>query len=91
MDNKEQKISKLLLETGQAHHSAFFEVDGEDPEWPIWYADFTYEQMTEFLQNNFTKSEFIYALVHLSKVQPQEAPNTPWSDYYASFLVDNYG
>ena len=34
-------IAKLLRETGHAHHEAFAATDGADPDWPIWYAEYS--------------------------------------------------
>lgn len=31
-------LASLLRETGQAHHQAYIDTDGDDPEWPRWYA-----------------------------------------------------
>ena len=32
------KFGNPLKEVAKAHHQAFVETDGEDPDWPIWYA-----------------------------------------------------
>jgi hypothetical protein len=34
-----RQLEKLLRETGRAHHQAFIETNGVDPEWPLRYAD----------------------------------------------------
>ena len=39
MTNNTEQIAELLALTGKTHHAAFIEVDGDDPEWPLWYAD----------------------------------------------------
>lgn len=90
MKNNKQEIIKLLNETGKAHHQAFIEVDGDDPEWPIWYADYSFEDLEGLLANEFTKSEYIYTLVLLSKIQKTEAPNVPWAEFYTQYLVNEY-
>jgi hypothetical protein len=33
-------LANLLNETAEAHHKAFAATEGEDPDWPIWYADY---------------------------------------------------
>ena len=38
-----QQLEELLRETGEAHHQAYIETDGADPEWPLWYADYLRE------------------------------------------------
>ena len=34
-----EAIIDSLVETAEAHHKAFSATEGEDPDWPIWYAD----------------------------------------------------
>ena len=34
------QLKGLLREVGEAHHQAYIETDGADPEWPLWYADY---------------------------------------------------
>jgi hypothetical protein len=38
--NLNQQLQELFREVGKAHHQAFIETDGADPEWPLWYANF---------------------------------------------------
>ena len=52
-------LANLLNETAEAHHKAFAATEGEDPDWPIWYANYLLEKMREMLKAKFTKSELI--------------------------------
>lgn len=36
-----QQLEGLFNEVGEAHHQAYIETDGADPEWPLWYADYS--------------------------------------------------
>ena len=72
-----ERLSQLFAETGQAHHQAYLETDGFDPEWPLYYADYLLEPLKEALGADFTKSELIYLLVRLAGEQPLEAPGAP--------------
>lgn len=90
MEGKIQAIADLLSETQRAHHQAYIDTDGFDPEWPIWYADYLSHRLPPLLGTNMPKSELIYLLVHLSKIQPAEAPDASWSHYYARYLVERY-
>ena len=85
-----QEIADLFKETGKAHHQAFIETDGDDPDWPIWYADYLHQKLGEILNARFTKSELVYLLVLLSKEQPLQAPGADWSIYYGKFLAERY-
>lgn len=85
-----QELADLLCETQRAHHQAYIDTDGFDPEWPIWYADYLMPRLRPRLGPDKSKSELIYLLVHLSRIQPAEAPDASWSHYYARYLVGQY-
>ena len=90
MNKKIDELMNLFKEAGQAHHQAFEEVDGFDPEWPLWYADYLFEKIPPVLGAELTKSELVYLLIHLSKIQPAEAPDQEWHRYYARYVVEHY-
>jgi len=56
-----------LNETAEAHHKTFAATEGEDPDWPLWYADCLLEKMRKMLKAKFTKSELIYLIVMAEK------------------------
>ncbi len=85
-----QRLADLFRETGSAHHQAFIETDGADPEWPLWYADHTVEKLHELLNAEFTKSELVYLIVMAENERTLRAPGAPWPQYYARFFVDRY-
>ncbi len=85
-----EHLALLLEATGRAHHQAYIETDGFDPEWPIWYADDLQENLAVALGREITKSEIIYSLVFLSKEQPVAAPDAWWPDFYARYFLEHY-
>src|SRR5919199_1474026 len=68
-----RQLEALFHEVGEAHHEAYIETDGADPEWPLWYADFLLERLGELLDANFTKSELVHMLVLVAAEQPLRA------------------
>ena len=38
-DDKSTRIAALLHEAGETHHTVYRIVDGDDPDWASWYAD----------------------------------------------------
>ena len=82
-------IGKLLLDTGRAHHAAFAETDGVDPEWPIWYAEYLQVKLGNLLDTQFTRSELIYLLVMADREQAQSTGGD-WLMFYADFFIDRY-
>lgn len=84
------ELAILLNETAEAHHKAFAATEGEDPDWPLWYADYLIEKMRQMLNAKFTKSELIYLLVMAEKKNGVVAPKAYWPRFYAKFFVNRY-
>ncbi|MEM9932298.1 MAG: hypothetical protein AAF824_01745 [Bacteroidota bacterium] len=86
--SKKQQLAKLFLETGKAHHQAFQETGGEDPEWPIWYAEYLQEKLSDLLPSSLSRSKLIYELVRLEE---EGLPTgMDWTQVYARKLLDKY-
>lgn len=90
MDEAITKLAELFMETGHAHHQAYIETDGADPDWAVWYADYLYDKLPDHLGVQPHKSEIIYLLMRLSYVQPMDAPSAKWPRYYAKWLLERY-
>ncbi len=75
-DKLTDELANLLNETAEAHHKAFAATDGEDADWPIWYADYLLDKMRGMLNSKFTKSELIYILVSAEKENGRMAPDS---------------
>lgn len=90
MSDVNQQLIDLFQQTAQAHHNAFGDTDGFDPDWPLWYANFLFDKLPPALKTNMTQSELVYLLVHLSKTQPEETPDVDWQQFYADYLVKHY-
>ena len=85
-----QRLSELFKETGQAHHQAFIEVDGNDPDWPLWYAEHLHEPLGEHLSATLTKAELVDMLTLADKEHNARAPDAEWPRYFAQFLAERY-
>jgi hypothetical protein len=85
-----KQIAELFAEAGSAHHQAFIQTAGADPEWPLWYADYLHQKLAQMLSAGFTKSELVYLLVGLEKEMGLRAPGAIWPAYYAEALVKRY-
>ena len=85
-----EKMESLLTETAEAHHEAYADSDGVDPEWPLWYAGYLQERLRTLLEAELTKSELVYLLLRLEKRQALEAPGGSWAHYCAHELVSRY-
>lgn len=88
MTDQMEQVAKLLLETGQAHHAAYIEVDGDDADWPLWYANYLQKRLPPLLGKNLTISELVYLMIDLEQQQRVEEPDSSWYNYYARRLVE---
>lgn len=89
-DETTKAIEALLTETGAAHHEAFLETDGADPEWALWYAQHLQKPLGEALGEELTQTDIVVCLVFLEGEHAASAPDEPWSAYYARRLVERY-
>jgi glutaredoxin len=84
-------IASLLEETGRAHHAAFAATDGEDPDWPIWYAEHTQAAFAERFGMTFSKSQLIYCLMTADFEHRARAPEIAWPEFFATEMLTRYG
>ncbi len=82
-----QKLIDLFKETGPAHHQAYHDTNGEDPEWPLWYARYMQTRLSDLLQMPVTQSKLVQLLVSAAEDQERNAPKADWTEYYADFLL----
>ena len=90
MDSLQARIADLLRQTGEAHHQAFIETDGADPEWPIWYADYLQERLSQQFEREITRSELVYFFVLAERQHSAEASHEPWPEFYAQMIVNEF-
>lgn len=83
------ELATLLQETGRAHHEAFRETNGFDPEWPLWYAEYLHDKLPAHIGGEMTRSEIVYHLLAAQRAQEDEESTEPWPKYYARFLGGN--
>ena len=84
-------LEKLFHRVGKAHHRAFRDSAGEDPEWPMWYAEHLHGELVNLLDLELSKSKLIYLLVVAEKKQSKKKPKGDWPKYYANFMLKRLG
>jgi len=89
MSEASQAISKLLHEAAETHHRVYQIVDGADPDWATWYADWlvNLSPLPDLVGAKPVRSELTYMLVSLDKQFTREIPAGAWEDFYAEQLV----
>lgn len=87
-----ETISKLLHEAAETHHRVYRIVDGADPDWASWYADWlvTLSELPELLGQRPVRSELVYMLVSLDREYTAGDPGEPWENFYAQRLSEHF-
>ena len=86
-----ERLAAIFKQTGQAHHEAFVATDGDDPEWPLWYAEHLHDRLTPFLAASLTRSRLVFCLVETDDEHRATDPDAPWPEYYARRIVECLG
>jgi glutaredoxin len=84
------RLRDLLAEAGRAHHQAFAATNGEDEDWPIWYADHLLGPLRQQLGITLSKSQLIYCLMDADFEHKAVAPDSPWVEFFADQLQEHY-
>ena len=86
----ESQLSELFNETAKAHHEAFAITDGNDPEWPIWYADYLQDPISEILDTKFFKSSLIYCLMNADFEYTAREVDVQWQKFYSEHFIGRF-
>jgi hypothetical protein len=92
MDDRAQRVAAILGEAAQTHHQVYRIMDGQDPDWASWYADWllSLSRLPEELGTTPVRSELVYLLVLLDKQYTTGSPDQPWESFYATRLVQHF-
>jgi len=88
----EPEIAELLHEAAETHHVVYRIVDGDDPDWASWYADWLLElsELPELLGAKPVRSHLVHALVELDREHAAAGAAERWEDAYARGLVERF-
>jgi hypothetical protein len=85
-------IAGLLHEAAETHHVVYRIVDGDDPDWASWYADWllTLSELPALLGAPPVRSHLVSELVGLDREYSAESREQPWEDWYAERLLERF-
>lgn len=83
------RVSAILHEASETHHTVYRIVDGNDPDWASWYADWliTLSELPTILGLRPVRSALVYQLVRLEKEYAEVKPDEIWETFYAKGLL----
>ena len=87
------RVSDLLHEAAETHHVVYRIVDGDDPDWASWYADWllNLSELPQLLGSPPVRSHLVHALVELDRIYTAEPRNERWEELYARELIERFG
>ena len=90
MSEQATQIAALLHEAGETHHLVYRIVDGDDPDWASWYADWliNLSELPQTLGITPVRSELVWLLVTLDKEYTAASPGLDWPQWYAQRILD---
>jgi hypothetical protein len=93
MNDQSARVAALLHEVGETHHVVYRIVDGDDPDWASWYAQWLLDlsELPEILGTTPVRSELVWVLVSLDKEYTSTSPGLPWPQWYAERIVERLG
>ncbi len=81
------RLEILFQAAGKAHHKAFASTNGDDPDWPLWYADYLLEPLNQMLGVQLTVVELARRLRSVDE-ERREALHVPRPRFYARRFID---
>jgi hypothetical protein len=87
-----RQIAELLHEAAETHHVVYRIVDGDDPDWASWYADWLLDlsELDDLLGTRPVRSHLVHALVELDQSFTSEDRSERWEDWYAERLAGRF-
>ncbi|MEO7803254.1 MAG: hypothetical protein ABIS18_02135 [Actinomycetota bacterium] len=85
-----ERVAEILLQAGETHHMVYQNVDGDDPDWASWYADWliNLSELPQVLGAAPIRSELVYLLVGCGKEFADGGGSGRWEEAYAKTLVE---
>jgi hypothetical protein len=92
-EQRTKRIAELLHEAAETHHVVYRIVDGDDPDWASWYADWLldHSELPEILGIRPVRSHLVHDLVDLDREYTGASPSEGWEDWYADRIVSAAG
>ena len=88
-----ERVAALLHEAAETHHIVYRIVDGNDPDWASWYAEWliTLSELPQLLARKPVRSELISMLVTLDREFNDRKVAEAWERFYAGRLLETFG
>lgn len=79
--------TELLSQVGPAHHRAFSATDGEDADWPSWYAAWLIERFPHPAPE-VDETQLAALLASAAQEHKTSGSEEDWPGFYARFIAE---
>jgi hypothetical protein len=92
MDDRTSKVSAILHEAAETHHTVYRITEGEDDDWATWYSDWlvNLSELPDLLGVRPARSALTHALVGLDIDYREQGSDERWEDHYARRLIERF-
>ena len=87
----ERDLAAIFVAAGNAHHAAFAASNGEDAQWPAWYAQWLAPRLRAQLASVPAAAVLADELQQLDREYRSAAQTLQWPEYYARWFIRKYG
>jgi hypothetical protein len=85
------RLAQRFRDAGAAHHRAFAATDGEDPEWPSWYAAYLAPWFPDLVGEPLSVDRLAADLVIVDREYRDAGSALAWPEYYVEWFMQKYG
>ena len=85
-----REVGVVLREVGSAHHAAFADTGGDDPQWSEWYAHKLAGPLSRIIGIDLTAPVVAHHLEAVEREQARSAFDSLWPEYYAMWFRGRY-
>jgi hypothetical protein len=80
-------LARLFREAGSAHHRAFLATNGDDPDWPCWYARWLAPRLEPILGFRYRPDKLSEMLETVESARKSRSV-ADWPNFYAEFFLN---
>jgi len=84
------RLAQLFRDTGTGHHRAFAATNGEDAEWPAWYAAYLTLPLGQLLGVPLSADRLAADLVIVDREYRDAGSSLAWPEYYGEWFLQKY-
>jgi hypothetical protein len=85
-----RELVRVFRKAGYAHHLAFLATNGDDPEWPRWYAEYLRPKIEALLAARFEIADLAMLLQLAEDARQSRRPVPDWPEFYAEFFLERF-